>query len=153
VILFSTLLPIFIYAAAPGLAQKRHFNIGTRSDIPYRNDFEYFLKPWKTGYNGAERFADEALEIAGDEAVIWADASTVAPLLYVQEVKGKRPDVKIVGVVSSKDAPKLDEQTVGQILKERPVYVASRKPGYCPAFILKNYDLIQAGVLWRVVER
>jgi hypothetical protein len=51
------------------------------------------------------------------------------------------------------DAPEFNKQTVGQILKERPVYVVSRKPGYCPEFILKNYDLIQAGVLWRVVGR
>jgi len=153
VVLLFTFLPICVYAAAPRLAKKWQLNIGTRSDIPYRDDYEYFLKPWKTCDHGAERFAGEALEIAGDDAVIWADTTTVAPLMYMQEVKSKRPDVKIVSVVSSVDAPEFNEQTVGQILKERPVYVVSRKPGYCPEFILKNYDLIQAGVLWRVVGR
>jgi hypothetical protein len=153
VVLLFSFLPVGVYAVAPQLAQRRQLGLGTRGDIPYRNDYEYFLRPWKTGYTGAQRFAEEGLETAQDSAVIWADATTVAPLLYVQEVEGRRPDVKIVGIVRSKEAPRFDEQAAGQLLKDRPVYVTSRKPGYCPPFVLNNYNLVQTGVLWRVVER
>ncbi|MGD8500205.1 MAG: DUF2723 domain-containing protein [Phycisphaerales bacterium] len=153
-VLFFSLLPVGVYAAAPALAKKMQLNIGTRDDIPYRDDYEYFLRPWKTGYKGADRFADEALSLAGENAVICADTTTVAPLLLAQQVKGKRPDVKIVsGTVNSKDAPRFDEQTIEQLLEDRPIYVVSRKAGYCPAFVLDNYDFIQAGVLWRVAQR
>ena len=152
-VLFFSLLPIGAYAVAPTLARKMHLNIGTRNDIPYRDDYEYFLRPWKTGYKGAESFADKALGLVEDNAVIYADTTTVAPLLYVQEVKGKRPDVKIIsGAASSKDPPKFNEQAIGQLLKKRPVYVVSKKPGYCPAFVLDNYNVVRAGILWRVVE-
>jgi len=33
-----------------------------------------------------------------------------------------------------------------------PVYVTSPRPGYCPPFILEKYDLLQCGLLWRVVQ-
>ena len=149
--LAASLLPVLVYATAAGLAQKMQLDLGTRSDIPYRNDYQYFLQPWKTGYKGAERFADEALQEVVPNAVIYADSTTVAALLYVQEVKGKRPDVKIVsGTAKSEGAPRFDETTIEQLLRDSHVYVVSPKPGYCPAYLLDNYELVQAGLLWRV---
>ncbi len=146
------LLPVAVYAVAPGLAQRWNLSLGTRQDIPYRNDYEYFLWPWRTGYTGAERFARAALETAEPNAIICADSTTVAPLLYVQEVQGVRPDVKIAGIVSSPGAPCVNEQTVEELLDERPVYVVSKRRGYCPAFLLEKYSLAEAGVLWRVAK-
>ncbi len=145
------LLPVAVYAVAPGLAQHWNLSLGTRQDIRYRNDYEYFLRPWRTGDTGAERFARAALETAEPNAIICADSTTVAPLLYVQEVQGVRPDVKIVaGIVSSQGAPRVNEQTVEELMKERPVYVVSKRRGYCPAFILGKYSLAEAGLLWRL---
>jgi hypothetical protein len=154
VVVAFSLLPIVIYAAAPTLAKKIQLNLGTRADIPYRNDYEYFLQPWKTGYRGAEQFAEKALQVSQNDSLIYADMTTVGPLVYAQEVKGKRPDVKIVSaIIKSKNAPDFNEQTIAQLLNERTVYVVSRRPGYCPAFVLDNYDLVPAGILWRLVER
>jgi hypothetical protein len=151
VVLAFAVVPVGVYAVAPRLVEKWQPNIGTRGDIPYRNDCEYFLKPWKTGYVGAERFAEEALDAAERGAVIWADATTVAPLLYVQETRNIRPDVKVVGLVSSPGSPRFDSTTVAAIVRERTVYVVSRKQGYCPAFVLENYELVKEGILWRIV--
>lgn len=153
VIVVCALLPVGVYAVAPALAQRLHVQIGTRQDIPYRNDYEYFLQPWKTADASAERFATEALESAESNAVICADTTTIGPLLYVQEVKGVRPDVNVVtGIARSEAAPEVNERTIGQVLAAYPVYVVSRKPGYGPAFLLDRYEFVEAGVLWRVVE-
>jgi len=152
-VLLFCILPVGVYAALPPLAEKMQLNLRTRNDIPHRNDYEYFLRPWKTGYKGAERFAEEALGLPEDGAVIYADTTTVGPLLYLQEVKGKRPDVKIVsGTINSKGAPKFDERTIGQLLEVEPVYVVSPRPGYCPQFVLDQYNLVRTGILWQVVE-
>jgi len=153
-ILIFSLLPVGVYAAAPTLAEKMQLNLGTRNDITYRNDYKYFLQPWKIGYKGAERFADEALDSVQSNAIIYADSTTVAPLLLVQQVAGRRPDVKIVsGVVSSENAPSFNEHIIEQLLNDRSVYVVSRQAGYCPSFVLDNYDLKQAGLLWQVVKK
>ncbi len=146
------LLPVAVYGVAPAVAQRWNLSLGTRQDIPYRNDYEYFLRPWRTGDTGAERFARAALETAEPNAIICADSTTAPPLLYVQEVQGVRPDVKIAGIVSSQGAPRVNEQTVEELLDERPVYVVSKRRGYCPAFILDRYSLTEAGVLWRVAN-
>jgi hypothetical protein len=152
-VILSCILPAGVYVVLPALAEKMQLNIGTRNDIPYRDDYEYFLRPWKTWYNGAERFAEEALDLPEDNAVIYADTTTVGPLLYLQEAKGKRPDVKIVsGTINSKEAPKFVEQSIGQLLEAGQVYVVSPRPGYCPGFVLDNYDFIRAGILWQVVK-
>ena len=152
VILFC-ILPVGLYAALPSLAEKMQLNIGTREDIPHRDDYEYFLRPWKTGYKGAELFANEVLNLPEDNAVVYADTTTVGPLLYLQEVKGKRPDIKIVsGTINSKDAPKFNEQSIGQLLEVGPVYVVSPRPGYCPQFVLDQYHIVRTGILWQVVK-
>jgi len=148
------LLPAVVYAAAPQAAQRLNVAMPTRQNVSYRDDYAYFLQPWKTGYRGAERFAEEALDAAEAGAVIYADTTTVGPLLYVQEVKCKRPDVSIVtGIVASAGAPSYDEQTLKGLIGTRPCYVTSARPGYCPPFILDHYDLARIGVLWRVVKR
>ncbi len=150
-LLFFGLVPVGVYAAAPILARRIQVNIGTRNDIPYRDDGEYFLRPWKTGYTGADRFADEALEVAEDNAVICADITTVAPLLLARHVRPKRPDVAIVsGTLNSENAPRFDAQSLSELLRNRPVYVVSTEPEYCPEFVLDRCDFARAGVLWRV---
>ena len=153
VVLFFGLIPVGVYAVAPMLVDKMQIEIGTRNDIPYRNDAKYFLQPWKTGYNGAERFADEALELVEENALIYADITTIAPLLLTQRVKDKRSDVAIIsGSFNSKNAPKFNAQNLEQLIKDRPIYVVSRKPGYCPEFVLDNYKLTRKGILWQVAE-
>ena len=120
------LLPIPVYIIAPAAAQKMQFNLSTRADVPYRNDYVWFLRPWKTGYRGAEKFADEVFKELGPDAVVYADNTMVYPLLYMQQVRGKRADIKIISeIVSSHRTPTLAEKTIEQWLSEGDVYSVS----------------------------
>jgi hypothetical protein len=138
---------------APKIAKQTGITIGRGREIPYRDDYRYFLQPWRTGYRGAERFANEVLESLEPAGVIFADATTAPPLLYAQQVKAKRPDVKIISSIgSSENSPELNEQTIEKFLAERAVYVVSPIDGYCPAFLLERYKFEQTGLIWKVVE-
>ena len=148
------LLPIPTYIIAPATAEKMQFKLPTRGDIPYRNDYRWFLRPWRTGRDSPERFVNEVYDTVETGAIIWADTTTVPPLLYAQHVKGKRRDVKIISsFISSEGSPEFNEQTIEKLLDERAVYVVSPTGGYCPDFLLERYSFVPSGIIWRVVEK
>jgi hypothetical protein len=152
VVVGLALLPVAVYAVVPRLAARTDLAIGTRADLIYRDDYRFFLQPWKTGYRGAERYAFDVLATVAKDAIIYADTTTVAPLLYAQEIEGKRPDVKIItGIIRSQGAPPCTEKAFATCIDSRPVYVTSDRPGYAPAFVLGKHDLLKSGLLWRVV--
>jgi len=142
IVFIFALLPVPIYIVAPAIAQKQKFNLSTRADVPYRDDYIWFLQPWKTGYAGAERFADEVFEKLEPDAVVYADNTMVYPLLYMQEVKGKRADIKIISeYASSKGVPLLSEKSIEQWLSEGDVYAVSPVAGRK-----------RQGIVWKIVD-
>jgi len=142
VILILSLLPIPTYIVAPTIAQKQKFNLSTRADVPRRNDYVWFLQPWKAGYSGAEEFADEVFEKLEPEAVVYADNTMVYPLLYMQEVKGKRADIKIISeYAGSEGLPLLSEKSIEQWLSEGDVYAVSPVAGHK-----------SKGIVWKIVD-
>ncbi|MCD4823294.1 MAG: DUF2723 domain-containing protein [Phycisphaerae bacterium] len=87
-LLFLVIGPIF-YAVAPRLAGPR----GQR--FPFRDESRYWLMPWKHNEHSARDFALAALAEAGPNGVILPDNTSRYPLLLVQRLEGKSPDVSI----------------------------------------------------------
>ncbi len=142
VILILSLLPIPTYIVAPAIAQKQKFNLSTRADVPRRNDYVWFLQPWKAGYSGAEEFADEVFDKLGPDAVVYADNTMVYPLLYIQEVEGKRADIRIISEhAGSEGLPLLSEKSIEQWLSEGDVYAVSPIAGHKGK-----------GIVWKIAD-
>ncbi len=154
-IFLFALLPLAVYKFVPIAAENLKVNLGMKRTIPYRNNYTHFLQPWKRASSGPELFANEALGSVEKEAIIIADGTTVYPLWYVQEVKGTAPDVKIVSTHGSYESPITfpTKDTIGKLVAERAVYVVSPVAGYCPDYLLKYYDFIKTGPIYRVVDR
>ena len=153
-LIIFTLLPIPAYMAAPKIARKLGFTSGRSRKVPYRDDYTYFLQPWRRGYRGPERFADDVFSTVEKNGIVYADGTTVFPLLYAQEIKSRREDVKIVSTIArSENSPEFSERTIERLLLERGVYVVWPWAGYSPKFLVDNYNFVKAGVLWQVVER
>ena len=154
IVFILALLPIPIYIIAPIIAQNRGFKL-TRREVPHREEYTWFLQPWKTGYDGAERFASEALEGVENAAIIIADGTTVYPLWNIQEIKGLRKDVEIISEHRNyrNRIPLPSVDTIGELMAERTIYVVSPEAGYCPDYLLERYDFIRAGPIYRVVNR
>ena len=150
IILLLCLLPTAVFYFAPSLAKRLEVGIGSRGDVPYRDDYAFFLQPWKTGYRGSERFAEEALESVDRNAMIYADSTTVYPLLFAQELSGKRPDVTIVswhGKYGNMDA--YGAERIDELFSAHPVYAVSPKPRYCPDFLLERFDFVEDTILFK----
>lgn len=153
-VLVLAFLPAGVYAAAPSLARRMGLNIGISRDIPYRDEFKYFLQPWRTGYHGASQFACEALESVEPNAAIYADGTTVYPLLCVQQIKTKRMDVQIFSHrYLDESSRSLDEFMAAELVAGPGLYVVSPVKYYCPDFLLDGYGFVKKGVLWKVVEK
>jgi len=153
-VFLCALLPILAYIIVPFVAEKKQFKLPTRT-IAYRQEYTWFLQPWKTGYQGAERFASEVLNSVEDDAVIIADGTTVCPIWYLQKVKQTRPEVKVLSALRNYknpiEFPTAD--TIADLMAERSVYVVSPLAGYCPGYLLEHYNFIKIGPIYKVVER
>ena len=149
-VLILSFTPIAAYVIIPSAAQKAQYRLDTRGDVPYRDDFKYFLQPWKGGYQGAKRFAHESLNQVEPNSLICADMTTVTPLLLMQEHEGMRPDVQIINSTLGKQINWESPGQVDKILEQSPLYIVSHKPGYCPKPLL-DYPVQSDGILWRVM--
>ena len=147
-----SVLPVMVYFAVPKLAERMKVSLGTKRQIPYRNEYAFFLRPWQRGNNSPKRFVNETFKTLEDNSVIIADGTTVYPLWYGQQVLGLREDVKIISQHGSYKNPMefVTEETLDRLLAERSVYVVSAVKRYCPKFILDNYDLTEAGPVYKV---
>ncbi len=152
-VFIASFITIPVYIAAPIAAQQTGFRLPTKREIPYRNDYIWFLRPWQSGNNGPEQFANEVFNMVERDAVIYTDGTTVYPLLYVQQVKGERQDVTVVSGHGSADNLKnYDKDVIDRLFAEHAIYVVSPVPGYCPEFLLERYEFHKAGILWRAVD-
>ena len=142
IVFLFALLPIPTYIIAPAIAEKAGFDISTRADVPYRDDYMWFLQPWKAGYSGAEKFAEEVFDKLEPEAVVYADNTMVYPLLYMQEVERKRADITIISeYASGEGVPLLSEKSIEQWLMEADVYTVSPLAGRK-----------RQGIVWKIVD-
>jgi len=147
-------MPVSVYAVLPKVAKAADLKLGTKRVLPYRDDYKFFLQPWKTGYRGAERFAVETLERVEKDAIILADGTSAYPLLLAQEIMNKRKDVTVVSDHGSIDnLKKFSERIIQKKISAKSAYVVSPVKGYCPDFLLEKYDFIGTGVLFQIVER
>ncbi|MFA5783635.1 MAG: hypothetical protein WC962_02020, partial [Phycisphaerae bacterium] len=152
-ILLFAILPAGVYFVTPEIARKYYPSLAERRQRPYRDEYTYWLQPWKTGDDGAERFATEALQSVEQDAVIYAYTTDVHAMLYVQQVKGVRPDIMIVSDYDhSEDSLEFNAESISQIINEKPVYVTSNRTGYRPGFLDEGYKFIEQGLIYKVVE-
>jgi hypothetical protein len=142
IVFLFALLPIPTYIIAPAIAEKAGFDISTRADVSYRDDYKWFLQPWKTRYAGAEKFAAEVFEKLEPDVVVYADNTMVYPLLYMQEIKGKKADIRIISeYAGSEGVPLLSEKSMEQWLLEGDVYAVSPVAGRK-----------RQGIVWKIVD-
>lgn len=88
-----------VYAVVPDILRSHYPDLAPlpRRQIRHRDNFNWFLKPWHGGYNGAEQFARDTLAALPPGALLVVDSTLMPPLLYLQNAEGVRRDVEIHG--------------------------------------------------------
>jgi hypothetical protein len=151
-ILGFSLLPIGAYMVVPDLAKSAGL-FEDKRQIPYRDNYKFFLQPWKTGYTGGTQFANEALGQISNDAIIYSDITAVWPLLCTQRLKGHSEQKIISSLASSPDSPIFSEDTIEELLTKHSVFVVSPLENYCPGFLLDRFDFVEQGPLWQVIQK
>jgi hypothetical protein len=154
IILILTSLTIPTYITAPKVAEKLEFNLNTKRKIPFRNDYKWFLEPWKINYYGPQQFANEVFITLPENAAIYADSTTAPPLHYFQEVHQQRNDLIILSpLATGPKATAPNQNNIEKLIKKQPFYVVSPVTGYCPAFLLAEFNFIDEGHIYRAIPK
>jgi hypothetical protein len=152
-------LPAVVYIPLPEIARALHVNLGLSREVPYRDEYSYFLHPWKTGYRGAQQFAEEVRDRLPDGSTLFADSTTVQPIHYLQLTGRWRREVRVWPAADQPDMaiPGDLERRLASELAAGRVYVVSAKPGYCPPWLLDGYGFCpvpqEHAIVYRVCGR
>lgn len=152
-ILLMALLTIPAYYVSPTAVERAQFNIGTRADIPYRNDYQWFLSPWKTGYYGADIFAAKALAELPQGAAIYADGTTVYPLIIYQKLNNFRNDISILATHGSlKTLEEYPENLIYEKINQNLFYTTQQSNPIIKK-LGKDYEMVKKDLLWQIVKK
>lgn len=143
-------LPVLTYRLAPvALTRCPVLPLEVR-EIPGRDPLRFFLWPPKQGEWGARAFGESALRAVPAGALILADWTLQAPLEYLQDVEGLRPDVVVVG---TGDLARPQKEFLQGECRDRPCYLADVNRYYDLAAIEQGFTIQPVGVLYRLVPR
>ncbi|MCX5649221.1 MAG: DUF2723 domain-containing protein [Planctomycetota bacterium] len=140
--------PVGVYAALPSAAQSAGFVFFER-ELPHRDPYTYFLRPWKCGDRSARQFAEEVLAALPENAILLPDTTASMPLKCLQDIEGRRPDVRIIDPYDAKFEASVGPywQSKADLLpgarsEGRRVFVVSEEAGYVPSWVL-TYDRLE----------
>jgi hypothetical protein len=150
--LIMTFLSPLVYAFLPSLVLhiKPDF---AHPPIPYRSEAQYFFWPWKTGYHGPERLVNEVFKLAGPDAIILADSTTIRPFQYAQLTSNLRPDVTIIESLYRDLTETSRIEQLSQALASRQVFIIRPYVNYAPQWILKNFKFEPASPIFRILPQ
>jgi len=153
------LVPIVVYAALPEVVRRAGF-VFFRRELPYRDPYTYFLRPWKCGDDSARRFAEETLAALPLGAVLMPAHTPAMPLRCVHDLEGMRPDVVLVdayGVLLDPSTGRYwygDENLLPELYEAgRRAFVVSAHSRYNPKWVTKFCRLEPFGLIFEVKPR
>ena len=144
------------YAVGPPLA--RRYAGGAvpfpKREIPYREPYNWFLRPWRVGYRGAETYAREVLEALPEGAVLLADSTIRRPLDYLQGRDGFRLDVRLPNTPFPRpwqQQMEVGPENAGHFIEQGLLFCTTNVPGYYPLWLANDrYRLKPQGHVYRV---
>lgn len=144
------ILPAFVYAFLPSVVENNYPIFKNKRQLPYRNEYTYFLRPWKTNYLGAKKFACEAIAQAENNSAIFADGTSLYPLIIAKNLYYPNKNIDIYSSHGSyNNLGEFDDEKILDMFNYRSVYVVSPVRGYCLDVFIENVEFENCGVLYK----
>lgn len=151
-LVLNALLPPVVYYVFPLLAQEHGWMRTRLRDIPHRNEYLSFFRPWRFLDDSAPRLAHDAIAEAGPDGWIVADSTTAAPIAITYLRRGGTPQVRVFwgrNCLTQPGQPSLtDEALVAHVLAGGTV-LAVPAPHTERLFSAPLY-LDKSALLWRI---
>jgi hypothetical protein len=108
----NALLPIAVYYYFPIIAESRGWLRAQFRDIPYRNEYLHFFRPWRFADHTAAVFSREALARIGENGWLLADSTTAYTVAATYLVHGGPAGARVywwVNCLTDPGRPKLTD--------------------------------------------
>lgn len=94
-LVLNALLPLVVYLVFPVVAQQRGWMHERLRDLPYRNEYFSFFRPWRFLDDSAPRLARDAIKWAGTDGWIIGDSTTAYPMAVTYLLRGGPVGVRV----------------------------------------------------------
>jgi len=148
VLLLLALTPVPIYAVAAPALRKAGIRLFHRS-VPYRDPYDFFIKPWKCGDRGQRRYVTEVFAALPPDAVLLTSYTMEFMLEYGQRVEGLRPDVLIVDDPTALLAQLMVDAN-DRATWRRPIFANDVEAKDFPPVLRELCKPRPAGIVWRL---
>lgn len=152
-----TLLPLATYWSLPKLLEKFEIRVIKIRSLPYRNNISFYFFPNKRNEYGARKYAEEVLQYVKTNSIILADFTPGIVLRYLQAVEGMRKDVTVESLdryLFMKDKSReMILDFIDNNIKTHVIYLADNESFYEIKYLMKKYNVVREGILYRVFER
>jgi hypothetical protein len=147
-------LVIPIYATLPTLLKNPAIAKPLRIPAPsqtvtYRDPYEFYLIPWKTGRHNERRYIEEVLAILPEEGIFLGTSTIHDGMRAVQVVEGRHPRLRL-GISNESLAENL-QQSDGGSRWLQPVYLWAPRGSGIPQAIGDHCRYIHRGLVWEVL--
>jgi len=112
--------PVF-YAVAPHLA--RRFRGAPPPRQAFRDEWRYWLTPWKQNENSAERFCQAVCEDVEPNAVVLLDSTSLSSLQVYLLTTQRREDVSVMSPGQFRSLKDNAPSKYREWIEQRPIYI------------------------------
>jgi len=156
VLLLAVIAPAY-YGVVPTIVCDMPFmtRLLPARQVPYRESCRWLLTPWRTGYDGARRYASEVLAVLPEGAVLLAGDTMRRPIEYLHANDGLRPDVRLPYRQNSRPWQtdlSMNEAELKPFVQQGVLFSVSDVYGYSPRWLFDGgYRFEPFGLVYRVL--
>lgn len=143
-----------VYAVLPTVLQQpwvKHLPMPAPSqDVAYRDPYEFYLKPWKTGRHNERRYVEEVLAVLPEDSIFLCGSTIREAMKAVQVVESRHTRLRL-DLPTEALADNLQSQADHRNRWRNPVFLWAPKGPGVPGAFSRHCRLIPRGLIWEAI--